>query len=43
MPQTMVKLTITFTPTLNEEAFVVVRFIARRVKKCQRIFLIHPK
>ena len=28
----MAELTITFTPILSEEAFVVVRFIARRVK-----------
>ena len=39
----MVELTITFTPILIDGAFVVVRFIARRVKKCQCIFLIHHK
>ena len=37
----MVKLTITFTPILNDGTFVVVRFIARRMKKDRSVFLIH--
>ena len=40
----MVKLTITFTPVLNEATFVVGKpFIARLMKRGQSIFLIHHR